>query len=61
MVATRKGQVCYNDILSVIKKKKVKCPFQIALGLTVGEEVEAVNSYLSRVATTTKYMSKASE
>ncbi|KAI4824256.1 hypothetical protein KUCAC02_012781, partial [Chaenocephalus aceratus] len=28
-------------------------------GLTVGEEVEAVNSYLSRVATTTKYMSKA--
>ncbi|XP_068450822.1 uncharacterized protein [Clinocottus analis] len=28
-------------------------------GLTVGEEVEAVNSYLSRVAVTTKYMSKA--
>lgn len=35
--------------------------FQIALGLTVGEEVKAVNSYLSRVAMTTKYMSKASE
>ncbi|KAK1878455.1 Linoleate 9S-lipoxygenase B [Dissostichus eleginoides] len=28
-------------------------------GLTVGEEVEAVHSYLSRVAKTTKYMSKA--
>jgi len=35
--------------------------FEIALGLTVGEEVEAVNSYLSRVAVTTKYMSKASK
>ncbi|XP_033982105.1 uncharacterized protein LOC117479203 [Trematomus bernacchii] len=32
---------------------------QEGAGLTVGEEVEAVNSYLSRVATTTKYMSKA--
>ncbi|XP_033966269.1 uncharacterized protein [Pseudochaenichthys georgianus] len=32
---------------------------QEGAGLTVGEEVEAVNSYLSRVATTKQYMSKA--
>ncbi|CAL8254868.1 unnamed protein product [Arctogadus glacialis] len=32
---------------------------QKGAGLTVGEEVEMVNSYLSRVATTTKYMKKA--
>lgn len=28
-------------------------------GTTIGEEVEQVNSFLSRVALTTKYMSKA--
>ncbi|KAL4007367.1 hypothetical protein ACER0C_001219 [Sarotherodon galilaeus] len=33
--------------------------FQDGAGSTVGEEVEQVNSFLSRVAITTKYMSKA--
>ncbi|XP_058624297.1 uncharacterized protein LOC131535808 [Onychostoma macrolepis] len=32
---------------------------QIGAGTTIGEEVEQVNSFLSRVALTTKYMSKA--
>ncbi|KAA0720211.1 hypothetical protein E1301_Tti008162 [Triplophysa tibetana] len=32
---------------------------QTGAGTTIGEEVEQVNSFLSRVALTTKYMSKA--
>ncbi len=31
---------------------------QTGAGTTIGEEVEQVNSFLSRVALTTKYMSK---
>ncbi|KAF3837912.1 hypothetical protein F7725_009680 [Dissostichus mawsoni] len=34
---------------------------QEGAGMTAGEEVEQVNSYLSRCALTTKYMSKAGE
>ncbi len=32
---------------------------QTGAGTTIGEEVEQINSFLSRVALTTKYMSKA--
>lgn len=34
---------------------------QLGAGLTIGEEVEQVNAYLSRAGVCTKYMSKASE
>ncbi|KAK5925565.1 hypothetical protein CgunFtcFv8_018080 [Champsocephalus gunnari] len=57
--------VCTDVMLMHAKGHSTKCEVewsgrnQEGAGLTVGEEVEAVNSYLSRVATTTKYMSKA--
>lgn len=35
--------------------------FPTNAGLTVGEEVEAVNSFMSRAALTTKYMTKSGE
>ncbi|KAI4830683.1 hypothetical protein KUCAC02_002299 [Chaenocephalus aceratus] len=41
------------------KEHKIEFVCTDVMCLTVGEEVEAVNSYLSRVATTTQYMSKA--
>ncbi|KAK7172426.1 hypothetical protein R3I93_004685 [Phoxinus phoxinus] len=33
--------------------------YQEGAGSTIGEEVEQVNSFLSRIAVTSKYMSKA--
>jgi len=39
----------------------VKCSgaYQDGAGLTLGEEVEQCNAFLSRIAVTTKHMSKA--
>lgn len=35
--------------------------YQDGAGLTLGEEVEQCNAFLSRIAVTTKHMSKAGE
>lgn len=43
------------------KQVKWSGAYQEGAGLTLGEEVEQVNAFLSRIAVTTKHMSKAGE
>lgn len=42
-------------------KVKWSGAYQDGAGLTLGEEVEQCNAFLSRIAVTTKHMSKAGE
>lgn len=43
------------------KQVKWSGAYQEGAGLTLGEEVEQVKAFLSRIAVTTKHMSKAGE
>ncbi|KAL4009248.1 hypothetical protein ACER0C_003100 [Sarotherodon galilaeus] len=68
-VAQLRNLLSMRPFLSVMHAKALiwKCEikwggaFQDGAGSTVGEEVEQVNSFLSRAAITTKYMSKAGQ
>lgn len=53
----------FQYVLFLIYFKQVKWSgaYQEGAGLTLGEEVEQVNAFLSRIAVTTKHMSKAGE
>ena len=50
--------LCY---VMLFKQVKWSGAYQEGAGLTLGEEVEQVNAFLSRIAVTTKHMSKAGE
>ena len=48
-------------LLICFKQIKWSGAFLEGAGLTLGEEVEQVNAFVSRIAVTTKHMSKAGE
>jgi len=46
-------------IIIILNQVKWSGAYQDGAGLTLGEEVEQCNAFLSRIAVTTKHMSKA--
>ena len=55
------NNICALYLLLYIYQVKWSGQYQEGAGLTLGEEVEQCNAFLSRIGVTTKHMSKAGE